>query len=202
MSDKDYNKFYFLVSWEINMLVIKRILASFILLLLMTAELMAAEIRTDHDDLIIFGGKVITLDPKNPTAKAMLVSHGIIKALGTLDDLMIISPAAKKLNLQGKTLMPGFIDSHVHVHQLGTERVKANLVGAETVREMVKRLRSFYPNPTVDQWLFGQGWDEGKWASKGYPDRALLDEAFPNNPIYLQSLHGLSGTKKRPSITH
>ncbi|PCJ46896.1 MAG: hypothetical protein COA74_12635 [Gammaproteobacteria bacterium] len=184
------------------MLVIKRILASFILLLLMTAELMAAEIRTDHDDLIIFGGKVITLDPKNPTAKAMLVSHGIIKALGTLDDLMIISPAAKKLNLQGKTLMPGFIDSHVHVHQLGTERVKANLVGAETVREMVKRLRSFYPNPTVDQWLFGQGWDEGKWASKGYPDRALLDEAFPNNPIYLQSLHGFSGTKKRPSITH
>ncbi len=182
------------------MLVVKRILSTFILLLL-ALDSMADETNYKNENLIIYGGNIITMDLKNPTVEAMLVSNGVIKAFGKMDDLLITSPAAKKLNLQGKTMMPGFIDSHVHVHQLGAEQIKANLVGADTVQEMVNRLRSFYPNPTLDQWLFGQGWDEGKWASKGYPDRALLDEAFPNNPIYLQSLHGFASFYNNRALT-
>ncbi len=182
------------------MLVVKRILSTFILLLL-ALDSMADETNYKNENLIIYGGNIITMDLKNPTVEAMLVSNGVIKAFGKMDDLLITSPAAKKLNLQGKTMMPGFIDSHVHVHQLGAEQIKANLVGADTVQEMVNRLRSFYPNPTLNQWLFGQGWDEGKWASKGYPDRALLDEAFPNNPIYLQSLHGFASFYNNRALT-
>jgi len=174
------------------MAIIQKSLTTFILLLMITTALIAAETKPKDESLIVYGGNILTMDPSNPTTKAMLISNGIIQAVGTMDNLLIISPSSKMYNLQGKTIIPGFIDSHVHVHQLGAEQIKANLVGADSVKEMVTRLRSFYPNPTIGQWLIGQGWDEGKWASKGYPDRALLDEAFPNNPIYLQSLHGFA----------
>ena len=140
--------------------------------------------------LLIHGGTIITMDPDNPVVESMLIENGVISAVGPLEELMSIAANTKQLNLQGKTLMPGFIDSHVHVHQLGAEKIKANLVGTNSVKEMGSRLRTFYPNPKVGQWLIGQGWDEGKWATKGYPDRSLLDKAFPENPVYLLSLHG------------
>lgn len=89
--------------------------------------------------------------------------------------------------------MPGAVDSHVHVRELGQDRLKADLTGAETVEEMVSRLKSFYKDPQPGAWLIGQGWDEGVWGSMGYPDRQALDEAFPNHPVVLESLHGFAG---------
>ncbi|NNC36009.1 MAG: amidohydrolase, partial [Hyphomonadaceae bacterium] len=53
--------------------------------------------------------------------------------------------------------------------------------------------KKFYPDPTPGDWLIGQGWDEGVFASIGYPDRAALDAAFPDNPVHLESLHGFAG---------
>ncbi|WP_226388794.1 amidohydrolase [Penaeicola halotolerans] len=102
-------------------------------------------------------------------------------------------PAATIIDHTGQAILPGFIDSHAHIHEFGQQALKANLVGAETVAEMVARMQAFFPNPTPGEWLIGQGWDEGKWAGKGYPDRQLLDEAFPDNPVRLQSLHGFAG---------
>jgi len=99
----------------------------------------------------------------------------------------------KTIDLSGQTILPGFIDSHVHVRELGMDRIKANLVGVETAEEIVSRLQARFPNPKPGVWLIGQGWDEGAFASRGYPDRAALDAAFPNNPVALESLHGFGG---------
>jgi hypothetical protein len=89
--------------------------------------------------------------------------------------------------------MPGFIDSHVHVRELGMDAIKANLVGTTSVAEMVTRLQQKFLNPVPGEWLIGQGWDEGAFASWGYPDRAALDVAYPDNPVLLESLHGFAG---------
>ena len=89
--------------------------------------------------------------------------------------------------------MPGIIDSHVHIRELGMDSLKANLVGVSSVKEMVERLKDKFPSPAAGDWLIGQGWDEGSFASTGYPDRRLLDIAFPNNPVALESLHGFAG---------
>jgi len=108
---------------------------------------------------------------------------------------MPISPVgkAKIIDLSGQTILPGFIDSHVHVRELGMDRIKANLVGVETAEQIVERLQARFPDPEPGVWLIGQGWDEGAFASRGYPDRAALDAAFPNNPVALESLHGFGG---------
>jgi predicted amidohydrolase YtcJ len=148
---------------------------------------------TDNTALLLFGGTILTLEPTKPMVEAMLIQNGRIQNLGDLSELASEAPGVRKIDLMGATVLPGFIDSHVHVRELGTDAVKANLVGAADVDEMVRRLQQKFPKPEPGEWLLGQGWDEGEFASRGYPDRKALDEAYPNNPVMLESLHGFGG---------
>ena len=151
------------------------------------------EHKTESQVLLIKGGKIITMDATLPIASAMAIENGLIIAIGNDAELSSTYANAAIIDLQGKTIIPGVIDSHAHVAQLGAEAIKANLVGTVTVEAMVDSLKAFYPNPAPGEWLLAQGWDEGVWASIGNPDRALIDQAFPNNPIKMQALHGFAG---------
>lgn len=144
------------------------------------------------EDVTIVRGHVLTMDEKQPTASVMVIRNGMIVSVGDEATTRDVK-SAKILNLEGQTILPGFIDSHVHVRELGMDRIKANLVGVENVDEIVDRLKLRFPNPEPGIWLIGQGWDEGAFASRGYPDRTALDAAFPNNPVALESLHGFGG---------
>ena len=147
--------------------------------------------KPPESQLLVYGGPILTISESQ--VEAMLIEGGIIRALGDLKTLEVLAPKADRWDLAGQTAMPGVIDSHVHVRELGMDALKANLVGANDSDEMVERLRNQFPNPTPGAWLVGQGWDEGAFASRGYPDRAALDTAFPDNPVYLESLHGFAG---------
>lgn len=136
---------------------------------------------------------IITLDPKTPQSDAMLIDGDTIIALGASKALEDKYAPHDIIDLKGRTVLPGIIDSHVHVRELGMDRIKADLVGVKTVEDIVSRLKSHYPNPVAGDWLIGQGWDEGYFGSVGYPDRKALDIAFPNNPLHLESLHGFAG---------
>jgi len=123
----------------------------------------------------------------------MLIDGDTIIALGASKALEDKYAPHDIIDLKGRTVLPGIIDSHVHVRELGMDRIKADLVGVKTVEDIVSRLKSHYPNPVAGDWLIGQGWDEGYFGSVGYPDRKALDIAFPNNPLHLESLHGFAG---------
>ena len=166
-------------------------LAALLLLAVGCQQQDAAVAPPATSQLLVFGGSILTLD--EATVEAMLVEEGVISALGDLNDLQALAPNAAKLDLAGRTAMSGFIDSHVHVRELGMDAIKADLVGTVNVDEMVERLHMKFPTPKPGTWLIGQGWDEGAFASRGYPDRAALDAAFPANPVYLESLHGFAG---------
>lgn len=155
--------------------------------------LAGCESSQKEEALLIAGGTIVTVDAAQPIVEAMVIANGNIVAIGDASDLASRYPDAKSYDIEGRTIIPGVVDSHAHVHELGHDRRKADITGVDTVEEMVERLQSFYPSPPTGKWLTGQGWDEGVWASKGYPDRALLDDAFPDNPIQLESLHGFAG---------
>jgi len=123
----------------------------------------------------------------------MVIFKGKILAVGKSGDLEERFENAIIYDLNGNTVLPGMIDSHTHVHELGFNRNKANVEETESVEEMVKILVEYYPEPKPGEWIIGTGWDEGAWASKRYPDRKLLDETFPDNPVVLESLHTFAG---------
>lgn len=149
--------------------------------------------HVDPNATLYVNATIHTQDKAHPKAEALLVSARKIQALGTREALSRKYPNTKIIDLNGLTVLPGIIDSHVHVRELGMDRIKANLVGVKNADDIVARLKAHYPNPKSGEWLIGQGWDEGYFGSVGYPDRAGLDKAFPNNPVHLESLHGFAG---------
>lgn len=144
---------------------------------------------------VLTNGVIITLDAKTPTASTLIIKNNEIVSVGENATIKgkAFTDSVTTIDLQGKTILPGIIDSHVHVRELGMDKIKADLVGVESAEEMVERLRAKFPNPEPNVWLIGQGWDEGEFGSRGYPDRAVLDAAFPDNPVALESLHGFGG---------
>tara|TARA_R110002110_G_scaffold104222_3_gene262923 strand:+ start:1291 stop:2976 length:1686 start_codon:yes stop_codon:yes gene_type:complete len=147
---------------------------------------------SNQSSMLIYGGQIITGSSQSSVRPALLIEGGRIAVAGQYANLRSLAPQAVLFDLKGNTLMPGVIDSHTHVRELGTDDIKANLVGTTTTAEMVERLKLKFPDPEQGIWLLGQGWDEGEFASRGYPDRAELDAAFPNNPVLLESLHGFA----------
>lgn len=100
-----------------------------------------------------------------------------------------IGANTKIVDLKGATVIPGLIDSHAHIAELGEILERINLADVESPLDAIAKLKAASSDLKPNEWLIGQGWDEGAWANN-YPDRHILDKAFPNNPVYLKSLHG------------
>ena len=152
--------------------------------------------QTFEGDFTVFtNAEIITMNSSAPAAKTLVVKDDKVFYVGETFETSDknFTGTVTLIDLKGQTILPGIIDSHVHVRELGMDAIKADLVGVETAEDMVERLQQKFPNPEPGVWLIGQGWDEGEFGSKGYPDRAALDAAFPNNPVALESLHGFGG---------
>ena len=106
-------------------LAVKQWICLAVLLVVAGCQPMAAyPVPQQANQLLVFGGPILTMDA--PAAEAMLVEDGTIRALGDFSELVALAPAATRLDLAGRTLMPGFIDSHVHVRELGMDAIKAD----------------------------------------------------------------------------
>ena len=159
--------------------------------LLLVACADAAEAPAPVPATVFHNAAFVTLD--GPAPEAIRVEGGRITAMGALSEL---SGGAALEDLGGAAVIPGVVDSHVHARELGADALKVDLVGADTVEAIVARIRQQRPGLVAGEWVIGQGWDEGRFAdyggTGGYPDPALLSEAFPDNPVALESLHGFA----------
>jgi len=174
-------------------------------------NVVSANADNSGPDKIFYGGKIYSFDwpaPSGegvpdkdapfisgkwkPDAEAVAVKDGVVIAVGTTSELMLLkSETTELINLDGATMIPGLQDSHVHIAELGQILSQINLIDIETPEEVIEKLKQYVEENEVESgdWIVGQGWDEAAWANN-YPPKLLLDEAFPDNPIYLKSLHG------------
>lgn len=147
------------------------------------------------DAQMIIGATFVTMD-RGPAPEAMLIKDGRILGLGAPVDLSQLSDDILVTDMSGKTIIPGVVDSHVHVRELGMDAIKVDLVGVKNVDEIVARIRAQRPNAVPGQWIIGQGWDEGAFADLGgpggYPTTQALSMAYPDTPIALEALHGFA----------
>jgi len=133
-------------------------------------------------DLVLHNGKVLTVDKAFSTKTAVAVKDGKIVAVGG-DEVAKEYNAPQKIDLKGRVLMPGFIDTHVHV--FGMPHRAIPLEDATSIKQIQDRLRAKAKELGPGEWITGYGWDEAKFAEKRNPTRADLDAATPNNPVYL-----------------
>ncbi|SOC22607.1 hypothetical protein SAMN05880501_11460 [Ureibacillus xyleni] len=129
-----------------------------------------------------YGGKIYTMEKEHETVEAVLVEQGKITAVGNFEELQ--SQADELHDLQGATMYPGFVDSHLHILFQGEKLVRLNLAQAKTAEEMLELIREAAKNTPADQWLFGEGWNENNFPDKRIPTISELDE-IRKEPILL-----------------
>ena len=95
------------------------------------------------------------------------------------------------IDVGGATVIPGLVDSHVHIAELGEILQRVNLADVANPQAAIEKLRTEIGDIEAGEWVIGQGWDEGAWANN-YPNRQMLDAVYPDNPVYLRSLHGFA----------
>jgi predicted amidohydrolase YtcJ len=139
-------------------------------------------------DLLILDAHIVTLDAKHLTAGATVILGNRIIWVGDTAEAKERFPEARAIDLHGATVLPGIIDAHTHLIELGKSLVRLNLKDVATAQEAVERVKQRVSSAEPNEWILGWGWDEGKWASH-YPDNQALSDVSPNNPVSLVGLH-------------
>jgi len=128
----------------------------------------------------------------HPDAEAVAIRAGEILLVGNSDDAIALrGDDTRVVDLAGATVLPGLVDSHTHVFELGANLTRVDLTDVETEEEAVRRVAARAAETPAGDWIIGRGWDEGAWANR-YPDKALLSEAVPDHPVALESLHSFA----------
>jgi predicted amidohydrolase YtcJ len=133
----------------------------------------------------------------HPDAEAVAVRDGRVVFVGSTEEARAYQGSdTEVLDLHGATVLPGMVDAHTHVVELGASLTRVDLVGVETEEEAVARAAERAAQVPAGTWVIGAGWDEGAWADR-YPDSELLTQRIPDHPVYLRGLHGFAGWGNR-----
>jgi predicted amidohydrolase YtcJ len=141
-------------------------------------------------DLIVYHGKVYTVDSAFSKVEAFAVKDGKILATGTDENIRGEYEAAQVVDAAGKAIYPGFIDAHAHFVRYGESLFTAQLFGSTSFEEVVDRVKKFAAAHPGQAWLLGRGWDQNKFPGKAFPDNALLNQLFPSTPVVLGRVDG------------
>ncbi len=94
------------------------------------------------------------------------------------------------VDLRGRTVVPGLIDSHAHMYGLGQLMQSVNLVDVHSAHEAAERVRQRTATALPGEWIYGRGWDQNLWAGQQYPAAEVLDSVAPENPVVLIRIDG------------
>jgi predicted amidohydrolase YtcJ len=175
--------------------------------------------EADAADLILTNARVYTLDwgepgpdgtlapdaPRSdsgwhPDAEAVATKDGEIVFVGdTADALKFRGETTRIIDLAGATVIPGLVDSHAHVFELGAKLDAVDLTDVATEEEAVALVAERAKSVPAGEWILGAGWDEGAWANR-FPDKVLLSEAVPDHPVFLDSLHGFAAWANQAAL--
>lgn len=150
-------------------------------------------------DLVFIKGNVITIDEAHPHAEAVAVKEGKIIAVGSTREIeRYITDRTEVIDLKGKTLMPGFIDSHAHFMSIGRSKLTVNLSDCRSWDEIVAKVKEAAKQVQPGEWILGRGWHQEKWDKTpepnvdGLPFHHKLSTVSPDNPVLLTHASGHS----------
>ena len=165
----------------------------FLLLLALTA--CSDTPPVDPADTVFVNGNVITIDDAKPAAEAVAVRDGRIVAVGSRGDIdAMAGPGTQRVDLGGKTLLPGFVDSHSHVYAVGSQALSANLLPApdgngNDIPALQAELRAWMADEDgILQglgWVLGFGYDDSQLAEGRHPTRDELDAVSADKPVLI-----------------
>jgi len=141
-------------------------------------------------DFVLLGGVVWTGVPGAPLAEAVAVRSGKIQVVGSAVKVQeFVGPETEVLELAGRMIVPGFIDSHTHFIPGGFQLSSVDLRDAATPEEFARRIGEFAGTVPPGTWITGGDWDHEMWGGE-LPQRAWIDALTPDHPVFVSRLDG------------
>src|SRR5258705_8845403 len=154
----------------------------------------AAPAAAQEIDTILVNGKVVTVDPQSSIRSALAIREGRIAALGSDADIReLAGPRTRTIDLQGRTVIPALIDSHIHTTRAALSfSTEVNWIGATSLADALSRLHDASLNAKTGTWLIVVTPPATLDAFKEHrrPTQAELVAAAPNHPVYVQLAYG------------
>lgn len=142
-------------------------------------------------DLIVTNARIYTVDQNRPVVDAMAIRDGRIVATGPARLIAALKGAnTQVVDLEGKTVIPGMIDAHVHLMGLGQGLRTVDLRGTTSYDEVVARVVERAKTSPAGSWIVGRAWDQNDWPDTRFPTHEKLSAAVPNHPVFLVRVDG------------
>ena len=138
-------------------------------------------------DVLYKNAKIFTSDQKNPYAEAMAVTDGKISWIGKAEEAEAVN-AEKTVDMEGRRILPGFVDSHMHAIMLADccQQISALPPAVNSIEELIRAIENKRTQQEEGQWVMGWGYDEGKLAERRAPDRYDLDRGCSDSPVMVK----------------
>ncbi|XP_059304732.1 protein LONG AFTER FAR-RED 3 isoform X4 [Lycium ferocissimum] len=152
-------------------------------------------------DLLVTNGTIYTSDEALPFADSMAIRNGRILRVGNYSSIKKLERTwTQELNLDGKIVVPGFVDSHVHFIPGGLQMARVSLRGVNTKDLFVDKIRKAVANVKQGSWLLGGSWNNDIWGGD-LPMASWIDSITPHNPVWLSRMDGHMGLANTVALT-
>ncbi len=169
---------------------------TFVLLGLITVLFSACN-NKETADIVFKNGTIYTVDNQQSMAEAVAVKDGMILAIGSSKDISAYEGRETEvIDLAGKTMTPGFIESHGHLMGIGYNKLELDLMHVKTYEELVEKVAEAVEKAEPGDWITGRGWHQSKWIEtpdkvvKGFQTHEQMSAVSPDNPVYLRHASG------------
>jgi predicted amidohydrolase YtcJ len=160
--------------------------------ILLISLLLFISCSNSDETLIIYNANGYTLvDEDLVQFSTLIIKNGKVLEIG--DDSLLNNHNGKKIDVAGKTLLPGLIDAHGHVMGLGYQELQVNLMGIETLEETLEVIKQYAESNPDLEWIQGRGWNQTLWPENEFPSAKDLDKIVADRPVWLSRVDGHAG---------
>ena len=142
-------------------------------------------------DIILFNGRIVTVDSKFTIAEAVAVSGDSILAVGTNESILKLSDDhTKRIDLEGKTAIPGLTDSHLHPESASVSELFEEIPNVQTIKQLLEWINSQVAKKSPGEWIIFPKFFSTRLTEMRQPYLDELDKAAPDNPVFLNGSFG------------
>ncbi|RHW40757.1 amidohydrolase [Neobacillus notoginsengisoli] len=137
-----------------------------------------------------YGGPIYTMSTEGKIVEAVLTEDGMITAIGPVSELenTFVGKIEKRIDLRGCTMIPGLVDSHIHLIGHGERLVRLDLSTYSTKKEVLNAVREYSIGMNAGEWIIGEGWNDNLWETPESLHKSELDEIAPGRPVLLKRI--------------